>query len=361
MTVPEVHSRSRAVDGKDAVPPRVAEADQTLPRVVRRFMQNLPAGGIVVAVSGGPDSVALLRALLEVRGDAGRCLLAAHFNHRLRATEADADETFVRDLCRGLAASGVADVQWISGSLDVAAVARRAKENIEAAARRERYAWLAATARARGLPYVATGHTADDQAETVLHRLLRGTGVAGLRGIAPRRPLGAAVELVRPLLGATRAEVLEYLESRGQPYRHDTSNLDPARTRNRIRHDLLPALARDYNPRIVEVLCRLAGQAAEAFQEDLAAAESLLPAAERPRADARVVLDRDTLRAAPRSVVREALRLLWRREGWPLGRMGFEQWQRLAGLVFNQEGAADLPGGLHARRSGRVVLVGKQS
>ena len=132
-------------------------------------------------------------------------------------------------------------------------------------ARRLRYDWLTRVAGEAGAGWVATGHTANDQAETVLHRLLRGAGLRGLRGIAARRPLAAGVGLVRPLLDATRDEVMAYLEAIGQAYRQDSSNLDPALTRNRIRHQLLPRLAAEYNPQIVAVLGRLAGQAEEVY------------------------------------------------------------------------------------------------
>src|SRR5262249_54909010 len=135
--------------------------------------------------------------------------------------------------------------------------------NREAHARRQRYDWLTKVAAESGIPWIATGHTADDQAETVLFRLLRGTGLDGLRGIAPIRALAGEVRVVRPLLSATRQDVLDYLAGLGQDYRTDESNADRRFTRNRIRHELLPLLARAYNPRVREVLCRLASQAAE--------------------------------------------------------------------------------------------------
>src|SRR5207253_9701726 len=116
-------------------------------------------------------------------------------------------------------------------------------DNLEATARRVRYDWLSGVARVTGCSWVATGHTADDQAETVLHRLLRGTGLQGLRGIASRRPLAEGVEVVRPLLDVTRTEVLTFLQAEHQPARQERSNADLRFTRNRIRHGLLPHLA----------------------------------------------------------------------------------------------------------------------
>ncbi len=321
-------------------------------RCLRRL--GLAAGGMVVAVSGGPDSVALLRALLRLRPGP---LVVAHLNHRLRAAESDADEAFVRELVASLAG----EYQGLSLScerVDVAAAALEAGANLEDTARTVRYDWLARVAREGGLGVVATGHTADDQAETVLHRLLRGTGLQGLRGIAVRRPLAPGVEVVRPLLDATRAEVLAFLEAEGQPARQDSSNLDRSLTRNRIRHELLPHLEEHYNPGVREVLGRLAAQAEEAFRDAEADADALLAEAELPRAGPLLVFDLARLARASRHRLRLLFRRVWAREGWPVGGMGFEQWQRLEAIVFNGTTAVDLPGPVRARRHGSVIQVG---
>jgi tRNA(Ile)-lysidine synthase len=304
--------------------------------------------GLVVAVSGGADSVALLRALLAAAGSEVP-LTAAHLNHGLRGPESDADEVFVAELCARL---GVA---LCRRRLDV----RAAGDNVEATARRLRYGWLTEVARGCGAAWVATGHTADDQAETVLFRLLRGAGLQGLRGIAARRPLAEGIGVVRPLLGATRAEVREGLRESGQVWREDSSNADLSHTRNRIRHQLLPLLEREFNPGVTAALARLAAQADEVFRAEEAEAAALLAEAELPRAGARVILDRERLTRAPRRAVRAALRLLWQREGWPAGAMSFAHWERLAGVVFDDAEAIELPGRVRARRCGRVVQVGR--
>jgi tRNA(Ile)-lysidine synthase len=338
------------------VPPLVDQVEQFLRR------QGIVHGGGVVAVSGGPDSVALLRALVALRPALLEGpLVVAHLNHQLRGGDSDADERFVRELHAALRAAGVADLGLRCDRADVAAQARKERGNLEGVARRLRYDWLAGVAREAGASWVATGHTADDQAETVLHRLLRGTGLKGLRGIAPRRRLTPGVEVVRPLLGVTRAEVLAYLEAENQPYRQDRSNLDLGYTRNRIRHELLPHLAARYNPAVVPILCRLAEQAAEAYRAAETRAADLLAEAELPRAGARLVFRADRLAAAPRHQVREMFRLVWVREGWPTGRLGFDGWDRLAALAFGEAVAVDLPGGVRAQRHGRVVQVKRTS
>ncbi len=317
---------------------------------VRRFARahGLTATPGVVAVSGGADSVALLRALLE----AGCGPLAvAHLNHTLRGEASDADEAFVRELASQHGC--VCEVR----RQDVAALAAGA--NLEATARRLRYEWFADVAARTGAAWVATGHTADDQAETVLHRLLRGTGLRGLRGIAASSlslDPSSFILLHRPLLTSTRADVLAYLAALGQPFRDDASNADPRFTRNRVRHELLP-LMRTFNPDAAAALGSLAGQASEAFDVIEVVAAKLLADAERPRAGPVVVLDAATLAAAPPLLTREALRLLWEREGWPMGRMTAAHWHRVAAVAGDDGGAAEFPDGVTARRAGAVVQV----
>jgi tRNA(Ile)-lysidine synthase len=310
--------------------------------------------GLVIAVSGGPDSVALVRALVAVRADPAIPLVLAHLNHQLRGSASEADEAFVRELHAGLAAP---QVHLACHRLDIAALAQEQHDNLEAVARRERYRWLAEVARTYQLHLVATGHTANDQAETVLHRLLRGTGLEGLRGIAARRPLEEGIEVVRPLLSVTREEVQTYLAQLGQEARHDSTNDDVRFMRNRLRHELLPLLARDYNPRIVEVLGRLAQQADEICRDEEQQAEVLLAQVELPRAGPMIVLDVERLRQTSRRQVRDVLRRVWRREGWPMAAMGFFDYQRVAELIDTEQGAHDLPGGVQARRVGRVLQL----
>jgi tRNA(Ile)-lysidine synthase len=333
---------------------------------VRRFLVRVAVSGPgVVAVSGGADSVALLRALVAV--GAGP-LTVAHFNHRLRGADSDADATFVAELAASLG------LPFRLGSADVAAVA--AGDNLEATARRLRYGWLAEVAASVGAAWIATGHTADDQAETVLHRLIRGTGLQGLRGIAVDQdfraggvsPLSATglrgltppARLIRPLLTVTRAGVLTYLGELNQPFREDASNADPRFTRNRIRAELLPLL-RTFNPDVVSALARLADQAAEAHAVIAEQAGSLVQRAELPRAGETVILDAAALTAAPRLVVRSALRLVWEREGWPTGDMGFDAWERAVEVATGTAGGCDFPGGIAARHRGRVVQIGRAS
>ncbi|MGW8257637.1 MAG: tRNA lysidine(34) synthetase TilS, partial [Thermoguttaceae bacterium] len=213
---------------------------------------------VVLAVSGGADSVALLRAMAALKiGGAGR-ICVAHFNHQLRC-DSEEDERFVVELCRRF------DLKCETGRSNVARLALSAAEGIEETARRERYAFFRETADRLGARFVVTAHTADDQAETILHRILRGTGIVGLGGMARSRALGAAT-LLRPLLNVRRWEILQYLKDLGQAFREDSSNADLRFTRNRIRHELLPMLAKQYNANIIDALLRLGSLANESRQ-----------------------------------------------------------------------------------------------
>jgi tRNA(Ile)-lysidine synthase len=279
-------------------------------------------------------------------------LLVGHINHQLRGDDSDADEAFVADLCTSLRRNGL-PLEHRCVRLPVVGQ----PGNLEANARRRRYEWLLEVARAFEAGFVATGHTADDQAETVLHRLLRGSGLRGLCGIPSQRVLGEGVRLVRPLLSVRRGDVLAFLEKHSYSFRQDHSNIDRKYTRNRIRHDLLPLLAAEYNPAVVEILNRLSRQAEELLRDEEEDARRLLAATELQRAGATLVFDRHRLAAAPRNRVREMFRAVWRREHWPMREMGYEDWERLTAVALGEATAVDLPQGISARSRDLVVQI----
>ncbi|MBX7071551.1 MAG: tRNA lysidine(34) synthetase TilS [Pirellulales bacterium] len=315
-----------------------------------RLLADWPADrwrdvNVLVAVSGGPDSVAMLRALIAIRTAGAGRLIVGHFNHQLRGAESDADEQFVRDLAQSLgldARIGKSQVQRPSEA------SRRAWEEV---ARDERYGFLTQSAGELGARYIAMAHTADDQVETVLHRLIRGTGIGGLAGIPRARHLGAA-SLIRPLLDVTRGEVLAYLQKLGQDYRVDRTNAEPLATRNRIRLELLPLLREGYNANVDEAIRNLARLAGEAQQ---VIGERALELAERAatRADESIEINCRLLTGEPPHLVRECLVQLWRSAGWHEQAMGFSQWQMLAQLATADVSTASarmLPGGIRAER-----------
>ena len=221
-----------------------------------------PGDRLGVGVSGGADSVALLRLFEELQSELGIRLTVLHFNHQLRGEESDADERFVAALAaeRGLF--------YLAGREDVRRAAREQGWNLEDAARRLRYGYFSSVLETGEITRVAVAHTADDQAETVLARLVRGTGPAGLAAIYPIAKIGSGraamgTLVVRPLLHLRRSELREHLQQLGQPWREDSSNSDLHRLRARLRHQILPLIERDVQPAIVKQLGRLAEMARE--------------------------------------------------------------------------------------------------
>jgi tRNA(Ile)-lysidine synthase len=235
----------------------VHELAERLLKTIRKLASIRAGDRLAVAVSGGADSVALLCLLLELRAELGAVLSVAHVNHKLRGEESDEDERFVAKLAgqHGL-------------ELHVCAAPVDGKHNseigsgVEAAGRELRYGFFRQLAREGRVTKIATAHTLDDQAETVLLRIFRGTGIRGLSGIHPRivfEEQGHAFgELVRPLLGFRRAALQEFLRERGQSWREDSSNQDIAFLRNRVRHRLLPIIGEEFGEAAIEHMGELA-------------------------------------------------------------------------------------------------------
>lgn len=236
-----------------------------------RFEEFLRAGERVgVAVSGGIDSVALLRLLVELDPELGVVVSVVHFNHQLRGAASDADQEFVAGLARAYG------LEFYGACGDAARLAAGEHSGVEAAARELRYGFFrrllgsgeaaefeASSPPAGALNKIVTGHTLDDQAETVLMRMIRGTGLRGLGGIYPRIVVGdedgeSQGEIIRPLLGIRRRELEQYLKDLKQPWREDSSNADYRFTRNRVRSMVLPLLEREFNPAVAESLAELA-------------------------------------------------------------------------------------------------------
>jgi tRNA(Ile)-lysidine synthase len=233
-----------------------------------------------VAVSGGADSVALLLLLLELRAKIGVVLSVVHFNHKLRGKASEADARFVEKLAlkHGLA--------FHVGQADVKAKARRDKNNLEDTARRARYEFFTTLVMAERLDKIVVAHTMDDQAETVLAHILRGTGLAGLGGMHP-----AVEHVVRPLLAVRRAELRAYLHGKKQTWREDATNRDTTKMRARIRKKLLPILEKEFQPAVVQHLATLA----ELAREDEAFLDALVE--ERARTDVEKDVHSATVRA----------------------------------------------------------------
>jgi len=283
-----------------------------LSNIERRFQQSFPPCGwerfrVLVAVSGGPDSVALVHLLVRSGGKREN-LVVAHVNHQLRGADSDRDADFVSELCRNLGiTSRIRAVQPLT---------LNDRNGIEEAARRLRYACLREFAEAEGARYVLTGHTADDQAETILYRLLRGTGLHGLRGIPRSRPFGPAA-LVRPLLGFRRQELLRYLDELGVTYRSDATNESLDFARNRVRHLVIPA-ALQVHPAAIDGVLRLGQTVQETYDFIHRQVQSAVEQCVLLRDKLSVVVDRDQLAALDPFLIQEILLDLWRSQRWPM-------------------------------------------
>lgn len=310
---------------------------------------------VLVAVSGGADSIALLRGLSQLRVASDGRLVAAHFNHQLRGSESDADQAFVVELAREVG------IELILGSAATDLAANHGGQGLEGAARQARYEFLASAAGQCGARYVATAHTADDQVETILHHILRGTGLAGLAGIPRTRQLTEAATLIRPLLDVTRGEVLDYLELLGKSYREDSTNRRLDLTRNRIRHELLPLLERDYSPHVRAALLRLGRIADEADEHFRRHALQLSRQISRP-IDGGVEIHTKSLGHGADLFDRYVLIGIWQEQSWPLSDMSFDKWEQLLALACTADAVRTplvqmYPGGIRAEKQGGILRL----
>ena len=313
---------------------------------------------MAVAVSGGADSVALLRVLIDLRKELGIVLSVAHFNHRLRGAESDADEEFTGFLAKRL------KLEFHRGSGDVKAFAATKHLSTEAAARKLRYEFFDRLLEENSVNRIATGHTLDDQAETVLLRLVRGAGTRGLAGIYPgRRASGIGLQenrplsIVRPLLSTRRKDLEAYLQSLNQPWREDGSNRDLRFARNRVRHGILPRLERTLNPSVREALAETAEIARaeeEYWQELLAVTLPRVCTPRRGRRDLGATLN-SALLEFPLALRRRVVRALCESLGLNLE---FKHVEEILAVTDGSASAAALPHGWRASRNGNETWIG---
>jgi len=312
---------------------------------------------VVIAVSGGADSVALLLGLTRLAPPQAR-LVVAHACHDLRPDAVD-DLRFVAALAARMR------LPCESRPLAVRTDTEGLGEGVEARARRLRYEFFVATARERGARHVVVGHTADDQAETILHRALRGTGIAGLAGMRPGRMLAEGISLLRPLLHLPRALAREYLMAEGEAWIEDVTNADRRFARNFLRHEILAPAERGPYPAAVRALARLGRQAAAVAAALDSAAGRLLEAHVQRHADGRIVIDAAALVGLDRQLVAQMAVVLWEREGWPRRDMAARHYETIADLVADvgrgdrpARPAFDLPAGVRmtAAAHGRIEL-----
>ncbi|MGH9470816.1 MAG: tRNA lysidine(34) synthetase TilS [Terriglobia bacterium] len=308
---------------------------------MRRCRWFRPGDRIGIGVSGGPDSMLLLSFMRQLGVETGFLPSVVHFNHHLRGEAAGEDEEFVA------AQAGNAGLEFIRGEAPVARIARERRRNLEATARELRYGFFFGLVRQGKVDKLATAHTANDQAETVLLRLFRGAGARGLGGIHP--VLGATV--FRPFLGITRVEIEEEIARRGVPFRVDLTNQNLRFTRNRIRHEILPLLQRQFNPAIVPALKRFADRSREDEEYiDAQAQEHGRPWRTREQGVEKIPL-RPLAEFHP-AIAKRVLRQMVQSLSGGSGALSSRELEELPSLAASRQGAArlDLACGLVARR-----------
>lgn len=323
-------------------------AGRKLTSAVSRGKLISTGDSVLVAVSGGADSVALLHLLLGLKSALNLEITVAHLHHNIRGRAATLDQSFVRKLARRL------KVAFVTRRVDVPALAQASGISIEMAARSARYDFLTREARLRKA-IIVTAHTANDQAETMLLKFARGAGTRGLSGINPNATMDG-VRVVRPLLDVSRAEIEAYLTARKLRWREDESNADTAYLRNRVRHELLPLLARRLNPDLVTTLSRTASiiRTEDQFLDQLAI---------RNLKSCKVnvgSLSVKRLAKLPPAILRRLIRAWLAGEGFPPELVDFDSTARIETLLQdrNTTGRCELAAGHHAAREyDRLFLI----
>mgnify|MGYP001267595085 CR=1 FL=1 len=316
--------------------------EQRVLRFIREHCMISDQHCLLVAVSGGADSVCLLHILVKLQDELGVKLHIAHLNHQLRGTESEADARYVSDLARQL------DIPFTVEQRDVKDYQSRQRISLEEAAREVRYNFLARVARSIGAEQVAVGHTTDDHVETMLMHLIRGTGTKGLRGLQPVsrwQSSGGSLGVIRPLLSVSRQETADYCCYHGLMPRVDTSNLSLSPLRNRIRLQLMPLLE-GYNPRVTEALLRTARIAGDDLTFLSREGNRLWGEVARTEGDV-VILDRKGLLGLPPALRRHLLRMSIERLLGSLKDIEARHIEEIMGALAKPAGKRiSLPGGL---------------
>ncbi len=308
--------------------------------VIKEYGLFRPNDIILLGVSGGPDSVALLSLLF----DANRVkplysdIIIAHLNHSIRGKEADEDEQFVNSLANEFGLSIVTEKR------DIGEIAHERKISLEEAAREERYKFFESVAIRMDANIIAVGHNADDNAETILHRIIRGTGIVGISGIRLKRKLArnSTIDLVRPLLFSWRKDIIAYLKEKNLSYRVDSTNVERDKFRNKIRVELIPHLEKNYNPKIKKSLVKL-GEAAAQNNDFLGAKanalfeEILLKAGKTDEYFSEIILDIHKLRNVPQILQQIIIKEAIVRLNIPLKKISYKNYKNILNILNYQK------------------------
>ncbi len=308
---------------------------------------------VVIAISGGPDSVSLLLALNSLKKKFNINLSCAHLNHLLRGQESDKDERYVKRLADNFS------MPLLVESKDAGKLAKEKKLSLEQAARELRYDFLLRAAKKMGASKIAMGHTKDDQAETLLMRLLRGAGLRGLRAIPPMRKVQDNIFVIRPLIETSRKQITSYLKRKKIRPRLDSTNAKTAFLRNRLRHKLLPAIERYYSPKIKDILARTANVLDADYGYLLQQQQKAFRKIAKIKTGRSISLPIEGLRRLAPSLKRGMVRLAIESIKGDLKGIDYRHWERIEDLIEEGLASFNLPGGIKVVKKPKTVLFKK--
>jgi tRNA(Ile)-lysidine synthase len=317
-------------------------------KTIRNYEMLKPGDTVLVAVSGGSDSVFLLQALNSLKSKLKlKNLVVCNLDHGIRGRESSEDSAFVKKLAEGL------NLGFIHKKIDLSK--KRSKElSTEEVAREERYKFFNDAAKAAKADIIATGHTLDDQAETVLMRIIKGASLKGLVGISPVRDEGS-LKIIRPLFELEKSRIEKYLDERGVEYRIDSTNAEPIYFRNVVRKDIIPFLEK-HNPRIKRALCSLAEHLREDF-EFINEAKSAIGHFTRSTGKSVEIRLKD-LAIQPRALQKEILRDALDKIGGEVKRLNFRHWKEMEQFIKHKRkgNSIDLPGDIRVTRTASSLV-----
>jgi len=307
---------------------------------------------VLIGLSGGPDSIALLRALLKLGSKFSLTICVAHLDHGFRGEESRADRKFCEDLAKKLG------LEISCEEIDVPKVAKEKGLSPEEAARFERYDFFKRVAAAKKITKIAIGHNRDDQAETVLMRVFRGSGMSGLGGISPVKTMGG-LTIIRPLIEVSRREIEGFVKDNGFEVRHDSSNDKTLFTRNRIRRDLIPYLEKNFNANIKEILANTAEnlRSENEFLEKLTRRK--FKSMSKRSDSSEIVIDIKKFKKQTAALRKRILRTALEDLKGNLRRLTYQHWKEMDELVEKRPGNSivDLPGGINVIKNKNKILI----
>lgn len=325
-------------------------------KTIRNYDMLEPGDTVLAAVSGGADSLFLLLALNHLRNKLRlKNIVVCNLDHGIRGNESKEDSLFVRKIAEGL------NLGFIHKKIDLS---NKGNKNLstEEIAREQRYKFFKIAAQSAGANCIATGHTLDDQAETILMRLIKGASLKGMVGIPPLRTEGG-LKIIRPLFELEKKEIEKYLDERGVSYRVDSTNLKPIYFRNMVRKEIMPFLEK-YNPRIKRALCSLAEHLREDFEFIREAREGLKLFAEKSKGKSKTLeIKLKDIIIQPKALQKEILRDALDRIGGEVKRLSFRHWKEVEQLLKHKHkgSSVDLPGDIRISRTAISLIFHKRA